>query len=95
MEKIGKIGLTLETIQKKAGEFLHIANIPLKNRINFKCKTVKPHQKHATPHEYPPPTPHDDHYGEHSPQPTYLFSDKSTLTPQTFEKQLFLNTSYP
>ena len=28
MEKIGKIGLTLETIQKKAGEFLHIANIP-------------------------------------------------------------------
>lgn len=28
MEKIGKIGLTLETIQKKAREFLHIANIP-------------------------------------------------------------------
>lgn len=38
MGKIGKIGLTLATIQKKAGEFLHIANIPSKNRVNFKCK---------------------------------------------------------
>lgn len=38
MEKIGKIGLTLATIQKRAGEFLHIANIPSKNRVNFKCK---------------------------------------------------------
>lgn len=93
--KIGKIRLTLATIQKKAGEFLHIAKIPSKNRINFKCKTLNPHQKHAKPHEYPPPTPHDDHYGEHSPQLTYLFSGKSTLTPQTFERQLFLNTSYP
>ena len=38
MEKIGKIGLTLATIQKKAGEFLHIANMSSKNRVNFKCK---------------------------------------------------------
>ena len=38
MEKIEKIRLTLATIQKRAGEFLHIANIPSKNRVNFKCK---------------------------------------------------------
>ena len=36
--KIGKIGLTLATIQKKAGEFLHIANMSGKNRVNFNCK---------------------------------------------------------
>ena len=36
--KIGKIRLTLATIQKKAGEFLHIANMSSKNRVNFKCK---------------------------------------------------------
>ena len=38
MGKIGKIWLTLATIQKKAGEFLHIANMSSKNRVNFKCK---------------------------------------------------------
>ena len=32
MRKIGKIWLTLATIQKKAGEFLHIANMSSKNR---------------------------------------------------------------
>lgn len=30
IRKIGKIRLTLATIQKKAGEFLHIAKIPVK-----------------------------------------------------------------
>lgn len=94
MEKIGKIGFTLAIIQNKAGEFLHIDNMSGKNRINFKCKTVKHHQKHAKPYQYPPPTPHDDHHDEHSPPLTYLSQGKSTPILQTFGELRPLNTLF-